>query len=397
MADGWGGTQEKPGVAMVVVEGWRFLPHSYALVNQHQLAAMLRRGGIDLFHRDLAYLDRRWKPSTGMLTPEDEGRVRALTAPPEGACPDALLRIGVPYDFAPHDMATRTFTFGTCEFGVAMPMAIRDGRSLKDSIAGNSTGIVTPSKWSADGFVRSGAPRERVHVVPHGVDVGVFAPGDAATRHGVRRSLGVSDDAFVFLNIGAMTDNKGLVHLFHAFAEVARKNPRAMLLLKGIDALYPSSEFLRNTVRKLPEADAALVMQRTRCMVDALTNQQMARLYAAADAYVCPYLAEGFNLPALEAIACGVPVLCTRGGPTDDFTIDDVAIRIASQQKPHEKSGGFVLVPSEEHLRQSMERVIADDELRRRAREAGPALVRGRYTWDRVVDDLLKVLLDSPA
>lgn len=380
-------------MATLLVEGWRFLPHSYALVNMHQLAAIARRGGVDLYHRDLPYLDRRWRPTTGTLPAEVEQRVRGLGPPPADAVPDALLRIGVPYDFSPDPSAPRTFTFGTCEFGVAMQMAIRDGRSLKESLAGVSTRIVTPSKWSADGFVRSGAARERVHVVPHGVDVDTFRPGTPDERSAVRRGLGIGDDAFVFLNIGAMTDNKGLVHLFHAFAPIARKHAGAMLLLKGIDALYPSSDFLRNTVKKLGREDAALVMQRTRVMVDSLTGPQMARLYAAADAYVCPYLAEGFNLPALEAIACGVPVLCTRGGPTDDFTTDDVAIRVASQQKPHEKSGGFVLVPNEEHLRQSMERVMTDDALRSRTREAGPALVRDRFTWDRVVDQLLAVLL----
>jgi len=382
-------------VAVVVVEGWRFLPHSYALVNMHQLAALARRGDITLFHRDLPYLDHRWKSVTGTLSIEAEELVRQIEQASPGLRADAVLRIGVPYDFASDASGARTFTFGTCEFGVVMPMAIKGQRTLQDSLAGHATHIVTPSKWSADGFLRSGAPRDRVHVVAHGVDVGCFAPGTQEDRTSVRRSLGLPHDAFVFLNIGAMTDNKGLIHLFRAMVQVVKKHPKAMLVLKGIDALYPSSTFLRNTVKKLPEQDAAVVMRHTRVFVESLSGPQMARLYSAADAYACPYLAEGFNLPALEAIACGIPVLCTRGGPTDDFTNDDVAIRIASKQQAHEKSGGFVLAPSEEHLRQSMERVIADDELRRRAREAGPSLVRERLTWDRVVDDLLKVLLDS--
>jgi glycosyltransferase involved in cell wall biosynthesis len=46
---------------------------------------------------------------------------------------------------------------------------------------------------------------------------------------------------------------------------------------------------------------------------------QLNVLYNVADAYVTPYRAEGFNLPALEAQACGTPVVATRGGATDDF------------------------------------------------------------------------------
>ena len=49
------------------------------------------------------------------------------------------------------------------------------------------------------------------------------------------------------------------------------------------------------------------------------SGAQMAALYNLADAYVTPYHAEAFNMPALEAAACGVPLIVPRGGPTDDF------------------------------------------------------------------------------
>jgi glycosyltransferase involved in cell wall biosynthesis len=54
-----------------------------------------------------------------------------------------------------------------------------------------------------------------------------------------------------------------------------------------------------------------------------LNLAQLNALYNAADAYVTPYRAEGFNLPALEAQSCGTPVVATRGGATDDFLNGD--------------------------------------------------------------------------
>ena len=50
-----------------------------------------------------------------------------------------------------------------------------------------------------------------------------------------------------------------------------------------------------------------------------LTLAQLNSLYNLADAYLTPYRAEGFNLPALEAQTCGTPVIATAGGATDDF------------------------------------------------------------------------------
>ena len=53
-------------------------------------------------------------------------------------------------------------------------------------------------------------------------------------------------------------------------------------------------------------------------------SSQLRTLCDVADAYVTPYRAEGFNLPALEAIACGTPLIVTCGGATGNFCNDDV-------------------------------------------------------------------------
>ena len=55
---------------------------------------------------------------------------------------------------------------------------------------------------------------------------------------------------------------------------------------------------------------------------------------ACADVYVSPYKAEGFNLPVLESMALGVPVIVTSGGPTDDFTNSKFAKYVDSERVP---------------------------------------------------------------
>jgi tetratricopeptide (TPR) repeat protein len=63
------------------------------------------------------------------------------------------------------------------------------------------------------------------------------------------------------------------------------------------------------------------------------SEQQIADLYRACDVFVCSYRGEGFSLPTLEAMACGLPVVVTKGGATDDFVDDEVAWLINAERR----------------------------------------------------------------
>jgi glycosyltransferase involved in cell wall biosynthesis len=118
----------------------------------------------------------------------------------------------------------------------------------------------------------------------------------------------------------------------------------------------------------------------------------MAALYQAADAYVSPYQAEGFNMPVLEAMACGLPVICTKGGPTDEFTHPDFARRIDSTLVAMKEEDKLRLAPDVDHLIALMADVVGNGAFLEQARTAGPAFVATRFTWTHVVDRLLQVL-----
>jgi glycosyltransferase involved in cell wall biosynthesis len=65
-----------------------------------------------------------------------------------------------------------------------------------------------------------------------------------------------------------------------------------------------------------------------------LSSKELADLMAAADVYLSAYKAEGFNLPVLESMAVGTPVIVTKGGPTDDFTTEAFAKYAAGEVVP---------------------------------------------------------------
>jgi hypothetical protein len=70
-------------MAKILVEGWRFLPHSFATVNQFQCLELLKRPGLELYHRDVPYWNPNWQPVHGLLRPEQEQALRDIPAPPD--------------------------------------------------------------------------------------------------------------------------------------------------------------------------------------------------------------------------------------------------------------------------------------------------------------------------
>ena len=118
-------------------------------------------------------------------------------------------------------------------------------------------------------------------------------------------------------------------------------------------------------------------------------------MYRCANVYVAPSSCEGFNLPVLESLASGTPVIVTNGTSTDDFTTKAFARYIKSQriENPYR-----VMEPDADSLIKEMEFVVKDFQknskwLSKAAKEA-VKFVRAKYTWENVVDELLCKLSD---
>ena len=194
-----------------------------------------------------------------------------------------------------------------------------------------------------------------------------------------------------------MTGNKGIDVLFRAFAEVARKHPHTFLVLKGMEPLYKSKTFLLENMKVLSAEERERVEQRLIYFGNSFETKKMARLYQAADVYVAPYRAEGFNLPVLEAAASGIPVICTSGGATDDFVTEAFARKIDSKKHFGLREGQHLsrLEPDVDHLIALMSSAIEERSWREAAAKAGPLHAQANCTWDHVVDILLGKLFPA--
>jgi glycosyltransferase involved in cell wall biosynthesis len=292
-----------------------------------------------------------------------------------------VYRIAYPYRAGPAEGA-RVFCQATCEYTRLVDQAPFTG--APDA----ATHFITPSNWSKAGMAASGL-KQTIHVVPHGVDTKIFQPPEAELRATVRGRMRIAPDRFVFLNVGSMGFNKGLDLLLVAFNEVRRKHSRALLLLKDQRGLYPwnGSAAIAEARQLHPGKLDDLGPDHVGVIGTSLTLAQLAALYGAADGYVSPYRAEGFNIPPLEAAACGLPIAVTAGGPTDDYAHDSFALKLPS--RPGEINGAGCLEPELDALIEAMLMMIE----RRLPAAVDPARARSRIgahnTWEHVVDRLL--------
>lgn len=391
----------------ILLEGWRRIPHSYALVMGHTALELARRPGLKLYFRDQPFYSSRWQPVSGLYSPADEHTLDTIPPPPEGLIPDAVYRADFPLRLAENSPGnSRCILFGSTEHGRIDPAGIHGNLPVADALARSRVRILAPSNWARAGFLASGAPPARVGVLPHGIDPSLHRPLPPDQRAALRAELGWSD-RFIFLHISALTPNKNVPAMVRAMTQVAALHPRAHLVLKGVDGLFSSRSLFAEATHALSSRDQQTLRDRVTYSGESLPAAGLARLYQAADAYLAPYSAEGFCLPVLEAAACGLPVICTQGGPTDDFTTADFALPIRSRKmRPTFDvggsggppgsgggGGGWQLVPDEAALVQQMRRVVDDAAFRARAAQAGPAHTHAKFAWPRIVDRLLAELL----
>ena len=315
----------------LLVEGWRGVNHSFALVNQYQLLELLRRPGWRLSHRDLPFAMPHWtrqRNSAGFM-PTESAALDAIPEPHDA--PEVVLRLGSPFA-AGQRGDTPQFTFMVTELGVSARSFAQPDLPLSAYTEGPNR-VITPTHWSKRCLEDFGVDGDRIHVVPHGVRMSTFHPLSPQERAQNRSNLGIAPHEVVFLNLGVATWNKGLDLLLVAFARARQRHAHLRLILKDQRDLYGISvePILKEVTARHPDLFTADTLGAILFIPTNLQPAELRLLYGVADCYVSAYRGEGFNLPVLEAIACGTPVVVTDGGATDDFCTDDVAIRVRSE------------------------------------------------------------------
>lgn len=147
-------------------------------------------------------------------------------------------------------------------------------------------------------------PTDRVAVIPLGVDIDRFQPGD---RFEARAALGLTDDARLVLAVGRIEPLKGLDILIRALAEMTERERVHLLIIGGDDRAAVEVTRLRAVAASVGVADRIEFL-------GTVPHDRLVQYYRAADAVAMPSFYESFGLVAVEAMACGVPVVASRVG-----------------------------------------------------------------------------------
>jgi glycosyltransferase involved in cell wall biosynthesis len=140
-------------------------------------------------------------------------------------------------------------------------------------------------------------------VIPTGVDVERFSPGDRALA---RSRVGLTENGFVLVAVGRLTRVKRYDRAIHAVARLLKEGLRATLLLVGTG---PERESLLRLANELGVAEHV----RFEGYRD---GSELVNRLQAADLQLCTSEFENWSLALLEGLACGLPVLGTPGGGT---------------------------------------------------------------------------------
>jgi glycosyltransferase involved in cell wall biosynthesis len=194
-----------------------------------------------------------------------------------------------------------------------------------------------------------GVPLERMTVVPVGVEPDVFKPYPDVVKKKGRLMVTSSSDVPM----------KGLVPLLEAVAKLRTERDIELVV---IGKPRPGGR-VATTMERLGLTDIVQT-------ISGVSDEELARLYGEAEVAVVPSLYEGFSLPAIEAMSCGVPVVGTTGG-----AIPEVVGQSGET--------GLLVEPNNPDALVGAIRTLLDDaELRERLGAAGRERVIKRFTWE---------------
>jgi glycosyltransferase involved in cell wall biosynthesis len=207
--------------------------------------------------------------------------------------------------------------------------------------------LLCPSKHVANSFVKFGIPAEKCKVIPYGANTQLFKPNATAKTK------------FKMLFVGTVGVRKGLIYLFQALEKLSGKYDFDCIIIGGLEEQFrPVFEKYSHLFTHIPH----------------VPHKELVNYYSEASVFVFPSLDEGMALVQLEALACGVPVICTPNSGGDSVVEEG-------------KEGFVVPVRNAELLAEKLQTLLENPAMVKQMSESARAKAT-TFSWDTYGDRL---------
>jgi glycosyltransferase involved in cell wall biosynthesis len=171
--------------------------------------------------------------------------------------------------------------------------------------------VLAPSHFVEKSFLEHGFPAERIHRIPYATDLSVFQPGSSRPP----------DRPFTVINTGGLSLRKGTPYLLEALRILKEKIPNLRILL---------TRQISDSIKPILARYHDLPIEWSETLPPALLAERL----RSADLFILPSLEEGMARTALEAMACGLPVVLTPNTGACDLVKEGVSGSVVPLRDP---------------------------------------------------------------
>lgn len=243
---------------------------------------------------------------------------------------------------------------------------------LRRSAAARVQRYIAISTEVREKLIDQGVDPARIVEISNGIDTERFVPVAAARRNELRAALGLPADALLVIYSGRIAVSKGVMRLLAVWRELAPEYPAAHLILIG-----EGRESLDNCETQAREFVAAHQLSARVSFAGGVRNVE--EYLQASDVFAFASDFEGFGLSVVEAMAVGLPMVCTRVGVAADL---------------ERESGIRMIVPpmQDAPFRDALRRLLDDQHLRTEISLTARKTVQGRYSMKQVAEQHAAVI-----
>jgi len=237
---------------------------------------------------------------------------------------------------------------------------IRNGKNY----ANQADAVITPTPSVVQIIKNWGVTNKNIHSIPTGVEENEFQNPD---RDKIREKFGVKDDEILLIVLTRLTAEKNVEFLLECAIEVLKKNQRVKFLICGEGDLEDS---LRLRAKKSGFGERII-------FTGIIPDEEKRNYYASGDVFVYASKSETQGMILTEAMYAGLPIVAVRATGVRDIVEDGET--------------GFLVSEDKKEFGNAVEKLIRDENLRKKFGEAAKGVAREKYTSSICVQKMLRV------